>query len=750
MYLSATKSNSIMVAKRVDSAQSMHLTNNGMRTKMMLGAFSALFLMVGNVCGQVATKFVKIDDVIKYSFYPQRVWGLNPMHDGKLYSSFTQTGDIAVSSYQTGAVVKTIPLGKVEDVSDYAFDASDSKLLISTKVNQIYRHSFTAQYVVLDVASGEAKALSDSGAQQQATFSPDGTKVAFTRDNNLFVKDLSSGVETQITTDGVRNKIINGTPDWVYEEEFGFSQAYAWSNDSKELAYYRFDESGVKEFEMQVYDGLYPSVARFKYPKAGEANSVVSIYCYNLETAHKQLMDVGTETDMYIPRIKWARGSGNLVIARLNRLQNKLELLMASSSTGSSQVFYNETNTRFLDYENLDNLYFLEDGKTFTLTSEKDGFRHLYLFDFNGKTVDQLTHGKFDVTKFYGFNEDRKEFYYQAAAVSPTQREVYAVGFKGKKLRKLSVKSGTNNADFSSDFSFFIGRNSDANTPDLSAVFANSGELVRVLQDNAALRAKMIEYNWQKKEFFSVKTPENITLNGWMIKPYNFDPTKRYPVLMYQYSGPDSQTALDEFGGFTEWFQLLAQKGYIIVSVDGRGTGARGEEFRKCTYKQLGKLESDDQVSVARYLRDQPFVEATRIGIFGWSYGGYMSLLSVLKGGEYLSAAVAVAPVTNWRFYDNIYTERYMRTPQENPDGYDSNSPINQVNKLQSNLLVIHGTGDDNVHVQNSIALSSELINAGKQFDMMLYPNENHGIRSTKHVMRHLYERMTDFILTKL
>ncbi len=588
-----------------------------------------------------------------------------------------------------------------------------------------------------------------------ATFSPDGNLVAFVRENNLFITDPAKGKEIQITTDGKFNEIINGAPDWVYEEEFEFNKAFSWSPDSKKLAYMKFDERGVKMFNMTMFQGqkpslddnaLYPSNSQFKYPKAGEDNSVVTVHVYNLESGNTLRVNIGPEKDQYIPRIMFTNEPAYLAILRLNRLQNKLEILKTNAATGQSEIIYTEENKCYIDETNFDNIHFLPDVNNFVITSEKDGWNHLYLYDIKGSLIKQLTSGNFDVTAFYGFDPAKKLFYYQAAGISPLQREVYTVNTDGK-VRMISVNSGTNSAAFSSTYKYYISTFSSATTPPVFTLYEASGKQIRILEDNAGLTEKLNEYKPRLKEFFTFNTSENVALNGWVIYPPDFDQSKKYPVLLNQYSGPNSQEVLDQWGfGFDEY---IAQKGYIVMCVDPRGTGGRGEAFRKVTYLQLGKYETIDQVEVAKYAASLPYVDGSRIGIWGWSYGGFISSSCMLKGDGAFKMGIAVAPVTNWRYYDNIYTERFMRKPKDNPNGYDQNSPLFFADKLKGKLLLVHGMADDNVHVQNTVELSERLVQAGKQFDQMLYVNRNHGIYGGNTRM-HLFTLIENYLNTNL
>ncbi len=711
---------------------------------------------------QKGTKLFEFDDFLKnYSFYsPLETLG-ESMKDGEHYTEM-DNGSIKKYSYANSKEVETlfewekVKTEGLKPFTNYTFSADESKILFYTNRQAIYRRSFTADYYVYDRVKGSLTRLSENGAQQLATFSPDGQKVAFVRKNNLFYTDLTSGKEIQITTDGKFNYVLNGAPDWVYEEEFEYNQAFEWSPDSKVLAWVRFDESKVPEFGMNLFQGaappkneykLYPGNYVFKYPKAGEPNSVVSIHTYNLENTAVQKMDIGSETDIYIPRIRWSKMPNTLAIFRLNRLQNHFELLFANAQNGSSQVVYSEQNKYYIDEDMFDNIYFLEDGNQLIYRSEKSGFEQIYLYNFKNKQETQLTTGNVDVMDFYGFNEKQKTIYYSTAEPKPYQREIWMASWDGKKKTKLSQITGMNMALFSEGYKYCILVGSNSNTPPVSKLLDAKGKEIRVIDDNKALREKLSGYKFNTPEFFSFKTGEDVELYGWMLKPNDFDPAKKYPVFMTQYSGPNSQSARDSWS--LSWENYLAQSGYLVVCVDGRGTGARGEAFRKSTYMQLGKYETIDQIQTAKYLGSLPYVDANRIGIWGWSFGGFISANCMVKGEGVFKAGIAVAPVTNWRYYDNIYTERFMRTPQENPKGYDDNSPLFFAKDLKGSLLLCHGLADDNVHVQNTYEFSERLVQANKQFDMQIYTNRNHNIvgGNTRY---HLYTKMTNFILDKL
>ncbi|MDX9882547.1 MAG: S9 family peptidase [Prolixibacteraceae bacterium] len=706
-----------------------------------------------------AQKRVELEDLfVLGTFYEKTVQGLRSMNDGLHYTTLENNRRIVKYSFQTGKQVAVLfDIDKIENAaiknfSQYEFSDDETKILLTTDIRPIYRRSFTSEYYIWNSVTSELLRLSEKGPQQAAAFSPDGERVAFVRDNNLFIKSLKFGTESQVTRDGKKNEIINGVPDWVYEEEFSMNRAFRWSPDSKMLAFVRFDETEVPEYEMLLFNGLeqaksggkpYPEKRIIKYPKAGEKNSSVSVHVYEIKSKTTITADTGKETDMYLPRVLWTPDAAELAVMRLNRQQNKVDVLMVNPHTGDSRPFFTEKNKRYVSEEFLDDFIFLPDNSYFVVNSERNGFSHLYLYNRQGFEVRQLTDGKFDVTDFYGYNEKTKLFYYQAAKESPLRREIYYVSIDGKKAGKLSTQTGTNEAIFSSGFNYFINYFTDANTPNQVNLHDSKGKLVRVLEDNKELQEKLKEYNIPTKEFFSFKTPENVELNGWMIKPAGFDAAKKYPVLLTQYSGPESQRVTDEWK--IDWNNYLALEGYLVVCTDPRGTAARGEDFRKATYMQLGKCESDDQIETAKYLCSLPYVDETKIGIWGWSYGGFISALTLAKGGELFKAAISVAPVTNFRFYDSVYSERYMRTPQDNPDGYDDHSVFAHIPGIKGQLLLVHGSADDNVHIQNTMELAEALVQAGIRFDMAIYTDQNHSIRN-KNATMHLYKRFMQFL----
>ncbi|KAF2515979.1 S9 family peptidase [Flavobacterium foetidum] len=635
-----------------------------------------------------------------------------------------------------------------DGIDSYTFDASEKKILIACNSNKIFRHSFTADYFIYDITSKSLTKLADFQIQEP-TFSPDGTKIAYARENNLYIYDVASKKSTAVTTDGKKNVVINGITDWVYEEEFAFVRAFDWSKDSKKLAYIRFDESQVPEFSMSIFQNyLYPATETFKYPKAGEKNSEVSLHIYDVAGSATKKVNLANYNDFYIARMQWTNDNNVLSAQVLNRHQDNLDLLFVDGTTAAPKVVLNEKDKAYVDIT--DNLTFLKDN-SFIWTSEKDGFNHIYVYDKNGKLKNQVTKGNWEVTSYYGFDEKTKTIFYQSTENGSINRDLYKIGLDGKNKLRLSSKIGTSAATFSPNFEYFITTYSSNLQPTTYTLNeAKTGKEIQVIENNQDLAEKLKAYNLPTKEFFVLKTAKGNELNAWILKPKNFDPSKKYPVFMYQYSGPGSQQVNNDWNNNDDyWFLSLTQQGYIVACVDGRGTGFKGADFKKVTQKELGKYEVEDQIDAAKVIGAYPYVDASRIGIFGWSYGGFMSSNCIFQGNDVFKMAIAVAPVTNWRFYDSVYTERYMQTPQENASGYDQNSPINHVEKLKGKFLLIHGSGDDNVHVQNSMQMMEALIQANKQFDSQIYPDKNHGIYGGKTRIQ-LYNKMTNFIKENL
>lgn len=719
----------------------------------------SLFILI-SITIYAQKKDVSVSDVWqRYSFFARSTGGLRSMNDGAHFTVLDrdQNGPkIDKYSYESGEKVETILSaanvsagnGAPLNFDSYQFNADESKVLLGTSTESIYRHSSRSNYYVFDLKSKVLTALKADSKQQLADFSPSENKVAFVHENRMHIQDLEDGSISSFGN-GEKNKFIAGAVDWVYEEEFSFHKGFHWSPEGNYIAYYQFDESEVPTFSMDVFaNGLYPQQEVFKYPKAGEVNSIVSIHIYDVKNNKDWEVKLPVDYE-YIPRIKWTSEDDELVVFTLNRHQDHLQLWEVEVEDDELEVemLLEEKAPHYLEIH--DNLTFLEDN-SFIWTSEQDGFNHIYHYDDDGDLIRQITKGDWEVTTYYGMDEDSKTLYYQAAERSPLERDVYSISLKGKNKKRLSTQDGTNSASFSKGFKFYINRYSAVDVPTYETLHRANGKLVRVINDNAAVKERLKGYNVSYKEFLQIPNEEGTMLNAWMIKPSDFDPSKSYPVLMFVYGGPGSQTVQNSYdAGNGMWYQHLASKGYIVVSVDNRGTGARGRDFRTVTYQQLGKYEIADQIAAAKWLGNQDYVDANRIGIWGWSYGGYMSSLGITKGADVFKAAIAVAPVTNWRFYDNIYTERYMRTPQENADGYDDNSPINHVDKLEGAYFLVHGSADDNVHVQNTMRMIEALVQANKQFDLFIYPDKNHGIYGGN-TRYHLYTKMTDFILENL
>ena len=700
------------------------------------------------------TKEITLEDIWKDgTFRTERMDVLHSMKNGQQYSVLnfdreTKNTSIDIYDYKTLKKVETLVSSeKLEGIpyfSDYTFSKDEKKVILATKEEAIYRRSALGNYYIYNVKNASLDLISEEKIQEP-TFSPDGKKAAFVKGNNLYVKDFNSNEITQITSDGEKNKIINGVTDWVYEEEFGFVRAFDWNADSNKIAFIRFDETNVPEFSMDVYGTeLYQTQQVFKYPKAGEANSEISLHIYNMKTKETDEVKVDKAyKDFYIPRIEWTNNPDVLSAQYMNRYQNELDLWMINAKTNVSNLVLAERDKAYVDVT--DNLTFLKDH-SFIWTSEKDGYNHIYHYDKKGNLINQVTKGNWEVTDYYGYYEKDNTIFYQSVENGSINRDVYSIKLNGRNKKRLTKSEGTNNASFSADFSFFINTFSSATTPpEYTLNSSESGNLKKSIKDNDKLAQTLSNYKTSEKEFSTINVNGN-DLNMWMIKPANFDASKIYPLLMYQYSGPGSQQVANRWNGANDyWYQHLAQKGYMVACVDGRGTGFKGADFKKVTQNELGKYEVEDQIAAAKQLGALSYIDASRIGIWGWSYGGFMSSNCLFKGNEVFNMAIAVAPVSSWRFYDTIYTERYMTTPQENESGYDENSPLNHVDKLKGDFLLVHGSSDDNVHLQNTMRLAEALIQADKQFDWAVYPDKNHGIYGGN-TRLHLYKKMTNFI----
>lgn len=694
-----------------------------------------------------------------HNVYAQTPSELTSLANGESYAQ-TDGKTIKIYSYKTGNEEGTIMdldkvrETKIESIDGFTFSDNEQKILVWNNTQSLYRHSFTADYYVYDIKYNELKPVSDNGPVRDAHISPDGSMVAYVYNNNIYIKKFRYNSTSAVTTDGKTNAIINGAPDWVYEEEFAMTSAMEWSPDSKQLAFIRFDESEVKSFSFPVYNAgqnsqyaTYPGTYEYKYPKAGEKNSSVSVLVHNVDNRQTKTMDLGNMNNMYIPRIKWTYTDGQLAIYRLNRRQDNLEIMLANTASTVCKTIVTDHDSRYIDEFSLDNSLFLPDGQTFIFTSAEDGWNHIYVYGTNGVLRTKLTKGEWDVTALVGYNPTTKTIYYEAARTSPINRDIYSVSIDGKIEKRLSSGDGTTHINLSASGKYYSQVYSDAQTPYQFTIHESAtGKKLWTVFDNKSYKNTINSYNFHKKEFITVPGADGTQLNAWIVKPSNFNASKKYPLLMVQYSGPNSQQVLNKWS--IDWEQALASEGYIVACVDGRGTGCRGAEFQKCTYQRLGRYESDDQIAAAKHFASLPYVDESRIGIWGWSFGGFMSSLCLCRT-DIFKAGIAVAPVTSWRFYDTIYAERYMRTPQENISGYDSYCPLALADKLSGKLFLIHGTADDNVHLQNQTEFTSALIEANKQFDMFCYPNKNHGIYGGN-TRFHLYTMMFNWIKTNL
>ncbi len=722
-----------------------------------LFSVKVLLLFIAVISTSIAQqKEISLEDIWGGVFRTERLDVLRSLKNGKEYSVLNYDRDqkastVDVFDYKSGKKVRTLvntnDLDGIEYIISYEFSSDESKLLLATKLEQIYRRSALGTYYVYDLKAKSLTLVSEDKIQEP-TFNNDGSKIAYGFNNNLYIKDLSAGDIKQITTDGKKNSIINGITDWVYEEEFAFVRAFDWNKTGDKIAFIRFDETNVPEFSMDVYgEDLYQTQQVFKYPKAGEANALVSLHLYDLKTGKISKVDLSKYNNYYIPRIKWTNDPNILSTQLTNRHQNTLDLVFVDATNNTSALVHQEKDDAYVDVT--DDLTFLNDN-SFIWTSEKSGWNHIYHYDKTGKLINQITDGDWEVTNYYGFDQNTGRIYYQSTENGSINRDVYSVLRSGKNKVRLSDKTGTNSAAFSADYTYYINTFSDTKTPYVFTLNeAKTGKVLREIKNNKALKGLVSGYKTSPKEFSTIQINGH-ELNMYTIKPKDFDPNKKYPLFMYQYSGPGSQQVANRWNGSNDyWHQMLAQQGYIVVCVDGRGTGLKGRDFKKMTQKELGKYEVEDQIAAAKKLGDLPYIDKERIGIWGWSYGGFMSSNCLFQGADTFSMAIAVAPVSSWRFYDTIYTERYMQTPQENASGYDENSPISHVNKLEGDFLLVHGSADDNVHVQNTTRLVEALIQADKDFEWAIYPDKNHGIYGGN-TRLHLFKKMTRFIQNTL
>ncbi len=731
-----------------------------MNRRIIVWATSLCLMM--SVSGMHAGEKLSLKEMTRGAFRSEVMQAVRPLADGETYGQMSADGKRVESySFRTGQQVAvlfdvaTARGAKLEEVDDYIMSPDGRRMLIQTQTKSIYRHSFTAVYYIYDIRNNKLEPLSDGGPQQTPVFSPDGNQIAFVRDNNIYlVKLLYDNAESQVTKDGKRNEIINGIPDWVYEEEFSTNSSMVFSADSKQLVWIRYDESAVKQYSMQLFKGLYPERTEFaaypgaytyKYPVPGEANSQVSVWSYDIQSRQTRKIAVPLDADGYIPRIKATSDPSKIAVFTMNRHQDQLRIYMANPLSTVCQLAIEDQVEKYIKEDVLDEVQITD--QHILLPSERDGYNHLYLYNLNGQLQRQIVTDKYEVREVYGYDEKTGDTYFAANPNGPLEQQVMVAHANGK-LETLTVKAGVNRAIFSQNFKYFINSWSDINHPVVYTLCQNNGKMLLTLIDNQKLLKKLADYELGTKEFFSFTTSEGVQLNGWMVKPADFNPQKQYPVIMYQYGGPGSQQVLNQWGigmngngAILE--QYLCQEGYICVCVDNRGTGGRGAAFEKCTYLRLGELEARDQVETALWLGQQTYVDKERIGIWGWSYGGWNTLMSMSEGRPVFKAGVAIAPPTNWRFYDTIYTERYMRTPQENKQGYDDVNPIARAAQLHGALLICHGLADDNVHYQNTAEYVEALVQADKDFRQLVYTNRNHSIYGGN-TRNHLFRQAID------
>lgn len=715
--------------------------------------YSILFLLPAIIAS--GQKAIDLEDIWERGTFA--VKGLPGFSFSAGGDHYTQLAEAVIEEFdlRTGKKIGVVadftdqPMLKSREISAYSFSADEKYILLSVDAEPIYRWSQKADFFVYNRTAKSLIPINTGGKARSAEFSPNGQFVAYVFDNNLYYKDISNGAVMAVTTDGEKNKVINGVADWVYEEEFELVRAFAWSPDNRYLAFFRFDESQVPQMTLDTYHGgPYPDSIQYKYPKVGENNAVVTVWVYDLQAKHLKPVHFSGGGDHYLPRLAWTPDN-QLCITWMNRLQNHVKLFLFRPGNGvSAEVLLEEKNPFYLELYEPD---FLSDGSGFIWRSEKSGYSHLYRYNMLGQEQNAVTEGSWDVTDYYGVDKKDGRIYFQAASQNPMQREIYSVQLNGKKQRRLSHEPAYHSAQFNPTFTYWIDSYSGINTPPAYILCAENGQLVRILEQNKDLLEKQKIYGVQSAQFFKFRNDEDIELNGFKIQPAGADKTQaKYPVLMFVYGGPGSQQVLDQWKvTYYWWFQMLVQQGFVVVCVDNRGTGGRGEGFKKTTYRQLGNLETLDQIAAARHIGKWPFVDSTQIGIFGWSYGGYLSSLCLLKGSDVFKAGIAVAPVTNWKWYDSIYTERYMGLYADNEEGYEKNAPINFAQRLSGSYLLVHGLADDNVHFQHSAEMANRLIFENKQFETLFYPNRHHGIADGK-ARLHLFTKMTNFLKENL
>lgn len=686
---------------------------------------------------------------------------ITPSADGEHFTIIAGDTKIVEYSFKTGKETSTLlDLNSLEDcpiktINGYIVSPLGTHILIYSDIQMVYRHSFKTKYYVYDIRYKSIEPLSDKSYEQNAIFSPNGAMIAYVNDNNIYIKKLRYNSTSAITTDGKEGSVINGIADWVYEEEFQTTEAMKWSTDSKDLAYIRFEENNVPYNTLTLYNSNItssdiisnsPTTKSYKYPHAGEPNSKVSVNVFNIENRTTKTMQTGNEDNYYLPRIEWTGVEKELAIFKLNRRQNQLDILIGNSASTVCNAIFTDREDQYVEVDAINNCIFLPDGKHFLYTGELNGYRHIYLYGKNGVQITQITKGDYDVTKLLGYDATTKRVFFQAAKESPLEREIYSFSIDKKILTKLSSRKGTNDAVFNDSYSYYINTYSSIDTPPVYTICNSSGQTLRTIIDNTQLKETVNQHDFYKKEFFSLNTTDGTPLNGWIVRPKNWNNGEKYPLLLVQYNGPNHQEVLNSWD--IDWEQTLAAEGYVVACVDTRGTGARGEAFRKCTYQRLGKQESNDMIDVAKWFGTQSYIDANRIGLWGWSYGGFMTTLCMCKS-DIFKMGISVAGVSNWKYYDTAYSERYMRTPEENISGYTSENPLDLAQHLNGRLFLIHGLADDNVLIQNHYDLVTKLIEHNKQFDTFVYPNKNHSIYGGN-TRYHLYTMMLNYIKRNL
>ena len=709
-----------------------------------------LVLLLLGITSAKAGEDLQLRDIASGVYSTRGVYGINPLNDGESYSMLEDGKRIKTFSFKTGQETgvlfdvnntKNTSLNSLID--GYIMSPDEKTILIRTLSEPIYRRSMKATYFIYNVRNKTLDPLSEGGPQECPVFSPDGNQIAFVRDGNIFlVKLLFNNSESQVTKDGEYNKVINGKPDWVYEEEFVTDCSLCFNADNTMLMWIRYDESEVPLYSFPMFKGLmpelrenadYPGQYTYKYPIAGAKNSKVSVHSYDIKSHVTRKMKLEIDPEDYIFRIFPTSMAEKVAVFTMNRHQDRMDVYMANPRSSECKMVLRDEVKPYITEDMYQSIHFFDGG--FVFCSERDGWNHIYQYDLNGTLKKQVTKGKFEVVDFYGYDAATGSYYYSSNQESPLRTAIYKTDAKGK-VTKLSQHTGTNGAYFSKNYKYFVNTYSDIHTPTVTQVCDQNGKTLRVLEDNKAVLEKLKGKNLGQKEFFTFTTSEGVELNGWMIKPWNFDASKKYPVILFQYSGPGSQQVQDKWnigncgGALLE--QYLGEQGYISVCVDGRGTGGRGAAFEKQTYLKLGQLEAKDQVETAIYMGKQSYVDAQRIGIWGWSFGGFCTLMSMSEGRPVFRAGVSVAPPTSWRYYDSVYTERFMRTPKENPDGYNE-SCLSRASQLSGQVLICHGMADDNVHFRNTAEYVEALVQAEKtNFKQLAFTNRNHSIYGGK------------------